>query len=94
MKNELIECAKAIRKELKAKYPNIKFSVTSERFSQGSAVEVRYSKYASANLSEVSDLLKKYQAYVYDGMNDYGTRLPENGLPRARFVSVSQINDL
>lgn len=94
MKNELFECAKAIRKELKAKWPNVKFSVTCSRFSMGNAVEVRYSKYAGAELSEVAELLKKYQAYVYDGINDCNTRLPENGLPRAKFVSVYQVTNL
>ena len=63
--------AKAIKKELKAKYPDTKFSVKSSTFSGGSAVDVRYE--GGPAWSEINDLLGDYQGGRFDSMIDLQT---------------------
>lgn len=86
--SQLTLCAKYIRKELKAVYPDVKFSVRTRRFSMGNAVDVRYPKSAGIVHEDLRKLLDKYIYADFDGMDDSTTIRPENGLPRAKFVSA------
>ncbi len=94
MQNELKECAKAIRAELKQKYPGVKFSVRSERFSMGNAVDVRYPKEAGINHQELNKSLEKYAYGTFDGITDCQGIKASNGLPRAKFVSAYPVSNI
>lgn len=61
-------CAAAIRQELKAKYPGIKFSVTSETFSMGNSVSVDWTD--GPEYAEIESIVSGYQYGRFDGMTD------------------------
>lgn len=60
--------AKNIRAELKAAFPSVKFSVKSESFAGGNAVDVSWDGLPSRD--EVNAIVKKYQHGSFDGMTD------------------------
>lgn len=60
------QVAKLIRKELKEKYPKIKFVVRSSSFSGGDDVNVDYTNGVPAD--EIRKITNKYQAGSFDGM--------------------------
>ena len=83
--------AKAIKKELKARYPDTKFSVTSSRFSGGSSVDVRYD--GGPAESEVNEILDQYQGGRFDSMIDLQTQayswlLPDGSAVLAKIVGT------
>ena len=80
-----VGAAKAIKKELQAKYPERKFSVKSERFSMGNAVRVVCDEDI---LAEVRDLIEKYEYGAYDGMTDMSYSVHNDNLPQAKYVSA------
>ena len=84
------EVAKLIRKDLKAAFPGEKFSITSESFSMGNAVNVNCLS-ESTDTQEVRTLLDKYKDGDFNSMEDiheYRSN-PEN-LPRVKYVSVQK----
>lgn len=72
------KCAKAIRVALKAQFPEIKFSVTSESHSMMTAVRVSYTD--GVLRARIEAIVSKY-SYEDNKSND---------LPQVRFVSVSR----
>lgn len=62
------ETAKKIRVDLKAAFPTIKFSVTSDSFSMGDSVDVRWEN--GPTQAQVRAVIDKYQDGSFDGMND------------------------
>ena len=91
--------AKAIRKELKEKFPGVKFSVRSSNFSMGNSVDVSYDTRAhgcpegdgKAPVDKVWAVVGKYQYGHFDGMTDsyeYSNR--QDDIPQAKYVHVSQ----
>lgn len=80
-------CAKAIRQELKKEFPTIKFSVTSETFSMGNAVNISYLDGVTSD--KVSAVVKKYEDGYFDGMTDT-YHIVKSDLPTAKFVTVSR----
>jgi len=79
--------AAAIRAELKTRFPGVKFSVTSEGFSMGSAVDIRWTD--GPTNKQVSDITGKYQYGHFDGMNDmYENSNCRNDIPQAKYVST------
>tara|TARA_Y100001963_G_scaffold98545_1_gene135539 strand:- start:13392 stop:14003 length:612 start_codon:yes stop_codon:yes gene_type:complete len=60
--------AKMIKKELTAAFKGTKFSVTSDRYAGGSAVRVNWT--GGAGLSEVKEIVSKYEGAGFDGMID------------------------
>jgi len=69
--------AKAIRKELKEKFPGVKFSVRSSNFSMGNSVDIAYNTVlhgfdgdGKAPANEVWKVANKYQYGHFDGMTD------------------------
>jgi len=63
--------AKNIRKELKDKFPGVKFSVRSESFSGGDAINVYYPKdFEKENIEFIDNLCRRYQEGTFDGMQD------------------------
>jgi hypothetical protein len=63
------QAAAAIRKELKAAFPTVKFSVTSESFSGGDAVRIDWTDGPTSE--SVDKIVRKYQYGHFDGMTDY-----------------------
>ncbi len=59
MKTQSALAAAAIRKELKAAYPLIKFSVTSDNYAGGDAVHISWTD--GAQTDEVRKITDKYQ---------------------------------
>lgn len=87
--------AKNLRKELRLTFPGVKFSVTSDRFSGGDSVSIRWTLGPSGE--EVRKITDKYESGTFDAMTDcggydhsaYGNAV-EAILGRARFVSESR----
>lgn len=78
--------AAAIKAELIALYPGIKFSCTSDSFSMGDSVHVKWTD--GPTDSEVNDIIKKYQYGHFDGMNDmYESSNRRNDIPQSKYVS-------
>ena len=83
------QCAAAIRTELKTKFPNYKFSVTSDNFSMGNSVNISWTDGPTAG--QVESVTRKYQYGHFNGMEDvyeYSNNI--EGLPQAKYVSESR----
>lgn len=89
--------AKAIRKELKEKFPGVKFSVRSSNFSMGNSVDISYDVIThgvegdnKAPVKDVWDIASKYQYGHFDGMTDsYEYSNFHDDLPQVKYVNVS-----
>ena len=83
--SEAAQAAKLIRKELKAAFPKTKFSVTSEYFSMGNAVNISWDNGPAK--SEVHEISDKYEYGHFDGMTDmYECSNSQDGMPQAKYV--------
>jgi len=81
--------AAAIKAELTALYPGIKFSCTSDSFSMGDSVHVKWTD--GPTDSEVNEIIKKYQYGHFDGMNDmYESSNRRDDIPQSKYVSGSR----
>jgi len=56
---DVVEKAKRIRKILRQKYPNTNFTVRSDRFSMGEAVDIRYEDGPATN--KIEDIAKQFE---------------------------------
>lgn len=65
------ETAKKIRRELKNKFPGVKFSVTSKSYSLGSSVYVSWSD--GPGREEVCTVTNRFESSTFDGMTDMAT---------------------
>jgi hypothetical protein len=92
MKREMTtaaRAAKAIRMELKAKFSGIKFSVTSENYSMGDSVRIRWTD--GTRSMDVDAIVMKYQYGDFDGMRDlYENTNVIEGLPQVKFVFTNR----
>lgn len=89
MKTTAALTAKAIKSELKAAFPSIKFKVTSDTFSGGDAVRIGYAD--GVPTSEVEAIVKKYQYGHFNGMEDiYENSNSIEGLPQVKYVQVGR----
>jgi len=83
------ETAKAIKKELKAKFPEIKFSIRSNNFANGNSVDISYQN--GVPQDEVEKIVRKYQYGHFDGMIDlYEMSNSREDIPQAKYVQVSR----
>lgn len=81
--------AKAIRKELKAAFPGVKFSVRSESFAGGNSVDIFYED--GPVIGDVEAVVGKYQYGSFNGMEDlYEYDNCSDDLPQAKYVQVSR----
>lgn len=62
------ETAKLVRKALKIKFPEVKFSVRSSIYSGGSSISVTWSD--GPTQKEVNSVVKFYEGATFDGMID------------------------
>ena len=83
------KAAKSIRAELKEAFPGIKFSVKSEGFSGGDAVNIRY--WDAIPTKEVEAITDRYQYGHFDGMTDmYESSNRLDDIPQSKYVHVSR----
>lgn len=81
------QTAKAIRTELKSVFPGTKFSVTSENFSMGNAVRIKWT-YGPTD-DEVKSVTDKYQYGHFNSMEDmYEMSNCSEDLPQVKFVTT------
>jgi hypothetical protein len=67
-KSSLTTAAKNIRIELKKAFPNIKFSVTTQRYAGGDSIDVLWTD--GVTDKKVKDIIDKYQCGKFNGMED------------------------
>lgn len=85
------KCSKAIRLELKEKFPGVKFRVTSQSYSGGESVCVYWINGPEQN--KVHIICKKYQEGTFNGMNDcYEYTNKNKTIPQVKFVFVQKNN--
>jgi len=83
------ETAKEIRKELKVNFPNVKFTVRSEGFSMGDAVNIRYED--GPTTDKVEEIVNKFQYGHFDGMTDmYEFSNSRDDIPQVKYVMVNR----
>jgi Large polyvalent protein associated domain 29 len=88
-KTEAAHVASIIRRELKDKFPGIKFSVTSDTFSMGDSVRISFDKGRNAPAcTAVEAVVKKHQAGKFNGMEDIYEYTNKTGGPTVKFVTV------
>ena len=63
------ETAKLVRKALKEKFPNQKFSVRSSVYSGGASIDVSWNDGVSQE--QVNEIIKQFEGAGFDGMIDY-----------------------
>lgn len=83
------QCAAAIKSELKANFPTVKFSVRSESFSGGNAVDISWID--GPTDEQVREITDKYQYGHFDGMIDcyeYSNRRTD--IPQAKYVQTAR----
>ncbi len=85
MKTESAKAANAIKAELKAIFPNVKFSVKSENYSGGDAVNIFWTD--GPTTEQVKAISGKYQYGSFDGMQDlYEYTNSRKDIPQAKYV--------
>lgn len=81
--------AKMIRTELKAKYPETKFSVKAKSYAGGSSVDVCWTD--GPKSAEVNDMIRKYQRGHFDGMTDmYEYSNSREDIPQVQFTFANR----
>lgn len=63
-----VDCAKLIREALKARFPDTKFAVRTQRYSGGSSIDVTWTD--GPSLREVQEVTRRFEGETFDGMID------------------------
>ena len=83
------QTAQAIRKELKAKFPTITFSVRSSSYAGGDSVRIDYRNGVPSK--DVYAIVNKYQEGHFNGMEDiYEYSNDRNDIPQVKYVLVQR----
>jgi hypothetical protein len=83
------QAAKAIRNELKAAFPGVTFKVTSDSFSMGDSVDIRWTNGPTSEA--VNAITRKYQYGHFDGMVDlYEYSNKRQDIPQSKFVQTDR----
>lgn len=83
------QAAKRIRTDLKRAFPGVKFSVKSESFAGGNAVDISWID--GPTDSQVSAITNQYQYGSFDGMIDmYENTNSRDDIPQAKYVQTSR----
>lgn len=81
--------AHAIRQDLRRAWPGVKFKVTSQGYSMGNSVSVRWTDGPTS--SDVDRIIGRYQYGHFDGMQDlYEYTNRRDDIPQAKYVSGSR----
>lgn len=80
----VVDTAKLLRKNLKAAFPGVKFSVRSSRYAGGASIDVRWTD--GPTEAEVKPTLSLFAGATFDGMTDMKTHhssilVDEDGVP-------------
>ena len=91
MKTEAAKTAQAIKKDLKAKFPGVAFSVKSENYAGGNSVDISYKATRETPAPKaIQEIVGKYQFGHFDGMQDlYEYSNTREDIPQAKFVFVN-----
>lgn len=82
-------CAKEIRKELKIKYPDTKFSVTSNSYSGGDSVRVKWLNGPTTKM--IAEITKKYEYGKFNGMDDaYDYSNVRYDIPQTKYLFLDR----
>lgn len=82
------ECATAIREELKAAFPGVKFTVKSSNFAGGDSVSIHWEDGPTSR--EVEAITGKYQKGDFNGMEDIYEYKENHSGPGAKYVTESR----
>lgn len=89
MKTNAAKAAALIRKEIKAAFPGLKFSCTSENYSGGDSIRVKLTDQSATTRNAIKAMTAKYQYGHFDGMTDcYNYDNVKNDLPQVKFLFV------
>ena len=87
--SEHAAAAKAIRKELKDKFPDTKFSVTSKSYSGGDSISISWEN--GAQEKEVRKITGKYTYGSFDPSTDmYNYNSSNSGLPQTKHIFLNR----
>jgi len=90
--SRVAQCAQAIRVELKTKFPDITFRITSKNYSGGDSVDVEWT--LGATTKEVAAITNKYQYGSFNGMIDmYELTNRIEGLPQTKHLFCHRLID-
>ena len=90
-RDSLVTAAANLRRQLKARWPGIKFSVRVERFSMGDALRVSWTDGPTTPM--VDELASRYKAGSFDGYSDcyeYACRPWTEAFGDAKYVTLSR----
>lgn len=83
------QAAKLIRQELKAKFPNVAFTVRSQNFAGGNSVDISYAN--AMPRAEVEAVVSKYEYGHFDAMTDcYEFSNRREDIPQVKYVMVQR----
>lgn len=83
--------AQEIRKILKEAFPGVKFSVTSETYSMGNSIDIKWEGIPTK--AEVQPLVKQYEQGHFDGMTDsYEYSNYRKDIPQVKFLFLENTN--
>jgi hypothetical protein len=89
MKTEAARAAAMIRSLLKQKYPDVKFSVTSDNYTGGNSIRIRYTD--AMPREEIENLTAEFQAGNFDGMQDlYEYNNTRDDIPQTKYLFVTR----
>lgn len=81
--------AKEIRKELKAKFPTVKFTVKSKSYSGGNSINITW--FNGVTESDVNEITSKYEMGHFDGMTDmYEYSNSRDDLPQVKYLFLNR----
>jgi hypothetical protein len=85
--SEAAKAAKMIRTELKAAFPGVKFEVTSDNYSMGNSVNIRWKDNPSCKA--VKAITDKYEYGAFDGSQDlYEINNRREDIPQTKYVQL------
>lgn len=90
LKTDAAKVASFLRNELKEKFPNVKFTVTSKSYTGGDSVTIKYTyeKGVTPTHDQVNILTFKYEAGKFDGMTDSYEYTNHTNAPTVKYVFV------
>ncbi len=89
MKTPAAQAAALLRKEIKAAYPGVKFTCTSENYSNGCSVRVGVIDQPREIFEAIQALASKYQYGKFNGMEDIYEYNNVLEIPQAKYVFVN-----
>lgn len=90
MKTQAAQAAALIRKEIKAAYPGLKFTCTSQNYAGGNSINVGYQDQPRAVHEAIKSMLGKYEYGHFDGMTDmYEHSNCRTDIPQTKYLFVS-----